>query len=291
MNDLMNIENKILVIRGQQVMLDRDLAGLYGVETKNLNKAMNRNKERFPANFCFQLTIEEFANLRFQVGTSNKKGGRRYLPYAFTEQGVAMLSAVLRSETAVKISIEIMNAFVHMRHYLHGNADLINKVTVIENKIDTKIIEYDKNFSEIFKIIESTPIPVKQNVFVQGQIFDAYIAFQGLIQEAQKEIILIDNYIDLTVLERFSKKKPGVNVTIYTSPNTIVTQLDVSKFNAQYPTLAIKYTTKMHDRFFIIDNTEIYFIGASIKDLGKKCFGFIKMEDTQWMIKTVLGAL
>lgn len=291
MNDLMNIENKILVIRGQQVMLDRDLAGLYGVETKNLNKAMNRNKERFPANFCFQLTIEEFANLRFQVGTSNKKGGRRYLPYAFTEQGVAMLSAVLRSETAVKISIEIMNAFVHMRHYLHGNADLINRVNIIENKIDTKIIEYDKNFSEIFKIIESTPIPVKQNVFVQGQIFDAYIAFHGLIHKAQKEIILIDNYIDLTVLERFSKKKPGVNVTIYTSPNTTVTQLDVSKFNAQYPTMAIKYTTKMHDRFLIIDNTEIYFIGASIKDLGKKCFGFIKMEDTQWMIKTVLGAL
>lgn len=291
MNDLMNIENKILVIRGQQVMLDRDLAGLYGVETKNLNKAMNRNKERFPANFCFQLTIEEFANLRFQVGTSNKKGGRRYLPYAFTEQGVAMLSAVLRSETAVKISIEIMNAFVHMRHYLHGNADLINRVNIIENKIDTKIIEYDKNFSEIFKIIESTPIPVKQNVFVQGQIFDAYIAFQGLIHKAQKEIILIDNYIDLTVLERFSKKKPGVNVTIYTSPNTTVTQLDVSKFNAQYPTMAIKYTTKMHDRFLIIDNTEIYFIGASIKDLGKKCFGFIKMEDTQWMINTVLNAL
>ena len=162
MNDLMNIENKILVIRGQQVMLDRDLAGLYGVETKNLNKAMNRNKERFPANFCFQLTIDEFANLRFQVGTSNKKGGRRYLPYAFTEQGVAMLSAVLRSETAIKISIEIMNAFVHMRHYLRGNADLINRVTVIENKIDTKIIEYDKNFSEIFKIIDSTPIPVKK---------------------------------------------------------------------------------------------------------------------------------
>ena len=291
MNDLMNIENKILVIRGQQVMLDRDLAGLYGVETKNLNKAMNRNKERFPANFCFQLTIEEFANLRFQVGTSNKKGGRRYLPYAFTEQGVAMLSAVLRSETAVKISIEIMNAFVHMRHYLHGNADLINRVNIIENKIDTKIIEYDKNFSEIFKIIDSTPIPVKQNVFVQGQIFDAYIAFQSLIQEAQKEIILIDNYIDLTVLERFSKKNPKVNVTIYTSPNTTLTQLDVSKFNVQYPTLAIKYTTKMHDRFLIIDNTEIYFIGASIKDLGKKCFGFIRMEDSQWMIKTVLGAL
>ena len=202
-----------------------------------------------------------------------------------------MLSAVLRSETAVKISIEIMNAFVHMRHYLRGNADLINRVNIIENKINTKIIEYDKNFSEIFKIIDSTPIPVKQNVFVQGQIFDAYIAFQSLIQEAQKEIILIDNYIDLTVLERFSKKNPKVNVTIYTSPNTTVTQLDVSKFNAQYPNLTIKHTTKMHDRFLIIDKNEIYFIGASIKDLGKKCFGFIKMEDTQWMIKTVLGAL
>ena len=297
MNDLMNIENKILVIRGQQVMLDRDLAGLYGVETKRINEQVKRNIARFPEKFCFQLTKEEAEICsKSQVATLNESGNYRgqnikKLPYAFTEQGVAMLSAVLRSETAVKISIEIMNAFVHMRHYLHGNADLINRVTNIENKIDTKIIEYDKNFSEIFKIIESTPIPVKQNVFVQGQIFDAYIAFQGLIQEAQKEIILIDNYIDLTVLERFSKKKPGVNVTIYTSPNTIVTQLDVSKFNAQYPTLAIKYTTKMHDRFLIIDNTEIYFIGASIKDLGKKCFCFIKMEDAQWMINTVLNAL
>ena len=291
MNDLMNIENKILVIRGQQVMLDRDLAGLYGVETKVLNQSVKRNIERFPEQFCFQLNKTEIKEVVTNCDHLKTLIFSPYNPYAFTEQGVAMLSAVLRSETAVKISIEIMNAFVHMRHYLHGNADLINRVNIIENKIDTKIIEYDKNFSEIFKIIESTPIPVKQNVFVQGQIFDAYIAFQGLIHKAQKEIILIDNYIDLTVLERFSKKKPGVNVTIYTSPNTTVTQLDVSKFNAQYPTMAIKYTTKMHDRFLIIDNTEIYFIGASIKDLGKKCFGFIKMGDTQWMIKTVLGAL
>ena len=280
MNELINVENKILVIRGQQVMLDRDLAELYGVETKNLNKAMNRNKERFPVNFCFQLKTDEFTDLRFQLGTSNQKGGRRYLPYAFTEQGVAMLSAVLRSETAIKISIEIMNAFVNMRHYLHENADMLNRIKTIDNKVDTKFLEYDKNFSKIFKIIDSVPVPMKQNVFVQGQIFDAYAAFQNLVQKARKEIILIDNYIDLTVLERLAKKRPGVNVTIYTRSDTQITHLDIAKFNAQYPTLIIKHTSKMHDRFLILDNNKIYFIGASVKDLGKKCFAFNIMDSS-----------
>ena len=175
MSDLINIENKILVIRGQQVMLDRDLAELYGVETKNINKAMSRNKERFPINFCFQLTADEFASLRFQNGTSNKKGGRRYLPFVFTEQGVAMLSGVLHSDIAVKVSISIMNAFVHMRHYLNNNSDYINQVNKLETKVDLKFVEYDKNFTKIFKVLDSSPKSIKQGVFVQGQIFDAYI--------------------------------------------------------------------------------------------------------------------
>ena len=281
MNELINIENRILVIRGQHVMLDRDLAVLYGVETKRLNEAVKRNKERFPDRFCFQLDKNEFNNWKSQFATSNSdKMSLRKIPYAFTEQGVAMLSAVLRSETAIKISIEIMNAFVNMRHYLHENADMLNRIKTIDNKIDTKFLEYDKNFSKIFKIIDSVPVPMKQNVFVQGQIFDAYAAFQNLVQKARKEIILIDNYIDLTVLERLAKKRPGVNVTIYTRTDTQITHLDIAKFNAQYPTLIIKHTSKMHDRFLILDNNEIYFIGASVKDLGKKCFAFNIMDSS-----------
>ena len=290
MNDLINIENKILVIRGQQVMLDRDLADLYGVETRIINQAVKRNEERFPESFCFKLSNDELQNLKSQFVISSW-GGSRFSPYAFTEQGVAMLSAVLRSETAVKVSIEIMNAFVNMRHYLHRNADLINRVNIIENKIDTKIIEYDETFSKIFKAIDFGPVPIKQGIFVQGQIFDAYTKFQELIQKAKKEIILIDNYIDLTVLDRLTVKSPGVDVIIYTQPKTPIKKLDIAKFNAQYPTLTLKNTTSMHDRFLIIDNTEIYHIGASLKDLGKKCFGFTRLEEAQLMIKTVMGAV
>ena len=245
MNDLMNIENKILVIRGQQVMLDRDLAELYEVETKNLNKAMNRNKERFPDDFCFKITTEEFSSLRFHFGTSNQKGGRRYLPYVFTEQGVAMLSAVLRSSTAIQISIKIMEAFVKMRHYLLDNAGIITRLTHTE----LKLLEHDKNFEKIFSTMNTSPAPVKQKVFSQGQVFDAYTFFQSLIQKAKKEIILIDNYIDLSVLERLTQKKREVKVTVYTLNKTPITQLDISKFNSQYPTLVIRHTSKVHDRF------------------------------------------
>lgn len=291
MNDLITIENKILVIRGQQVMLDRNLAELYGVETKNLNKAMNRNKERFPSKYCFQLTQEEFSVLRFHFGTSNGKGGRRYLPYVFTEQGVAMLSAVLHSPTAIKVSIEIMDAFVHMRHYLHNNTSYLSRINAIDNKIDTKFIEYDNNFSKIFKVLDTCPEPVKQGVFFQGQIFDAYSFFQNLIQRAQKELILIDNYIDLTVLDQLSKKQDGVNVTIYTKPDTPITKLDEKKFNRQYPTLVINHTETMHDRFLILDNIKIYHIGASLKDLGKKCFAFTNLEDAKSVIQEVLRRL
>ena len=289
MNELINIENKILVIRGQQVMLDRDLAGLYGVETKRINEAVKRNIDRFPKTFCFQLSESEYAFLRSQFATSKKcetRGGRQYLPYAFTEQGVAMLSAVLRSETAVKVSIDIMNAFVAMRRFLLSNAQVFQRL----DRIEAKQLETDHNIETIFTLMDKYKIEDKQGVFVQGQIFDAYTKFQELIQKAQKEIILIDNYIDLTVLERLTKKNPGVNVTIYTHPDTPITQLEINKFNAQYPTLTIKYTSTMHDRFLIIDNAEIYHIGASVKDLGKKCFGFTKLEDTRW-IKIVLNAL
>ena len=288
MNELMNIESKILVIRSQQVMLDRDLAELYGVETKRLKEQVKRNIERFPKQFCFKLSTDEFRNWRSQFATSNSdKMGLRYSPYAFTEQGVAMLSAVLHSKIAIQVSIAIMNAFVKMRHYLLDNAGIITRLTHTE----IKLLEHDKNFEKIFSAMNSSPTPMKQNIFSQGEVFDAYSFFQGLIQKAQKEIILIDNYIDLTVLERLSKKNPGVDVTIYTLKNTPITQLDIDKFDTQYPSLSLKYTSKVHDRFLILDNKEIYHIGASLKDLGKKCFGFTQLMDAKSMINTVLGTV
>lgn len=295
--DRNSIESKILNIRNKQVMLDSELAAIYGIETKVFNQAVKRNIERFPDEFRFQLTEEEMNTFfkpasRSQIVTLNSSGNLRgsnikYRPYAFTEQGVAMLSAVLRSETAVKVSIEIMNAFVQMRHYLQENANIISRLTNTE----TKLLEHDKNFEKIFAALDSNPKPKKEGVFFQGQIFDAYAFFQNIIQKAKKEIILIDGYVDLTVLEQFSKKKSGVQVTIYTDSKTKISSLDVQKFNSQYPNLILNHTSKMHDRFLIIDNMTVYHIGASLKDLGKKCFAFELMEDSEVLIPLILKNL
>lgn len=283
-----SIERKIYIIREKQVMIDRDLAELYGVETRVINQAVKRNIERFPEHFCFQLTEEEFKIWKSQFVISNsEKMGLRKLPYAFTEQGVAMLSAVLRSEIAVKVSIEIMNAFVQMRHYLQENANIISRLTNTE----TKLLEHDKNFEKIFAALESNSKPKKEGIFFQGQIFDAYAFFQNIIQKAKKEIILIDVYVDLSVLEQLSKKKSGVQVTIYTDSKTKISSLDVQKFNSQYPNLILNHTSKMHDRFLIIDNMTVYHIGASLKDLGKKCFAFELMEDSEVLIPLILKNL
>jgi hypothetical protein len=287
----MNIENKILVIRGQQVMLDRDLAEIYGYETKNFNRQVKNNIDKFDEDFMFQLTKEETDTLsRCKNFTLNEKDGRgsniKYLPYAFTEQGIYMLMTVLKGDLAVRQSKALIRLFKKMKQYFANNAEIIQRIDTLEyHKIETDI-----KLDTLFTLMNKYKIEDKQGVFVQGQIFDAYIAFQNIIQKAQKEIILIDNYIDLTVLERLSKKNPKVLVTICTRPDTPVTNLDVSKFNSQYPTLNIRHTTKIHDRFLIIDNAEIYFIGASVKDLGKKCFAFMQFEDAQW-IRTVLNAL
>ena len=295
--DRNSIESKILNIRNKQVMLDSELAAIYGIETKVFNQAVKRNIERFPDEFRFQLTEEEMNTFfkpasRSQIVTLNSSGNLRgsnikYRPYAFTEQGVAMLSAVLRSETAVKVSIEIMNAFVQMRHYLQENANIISRLTNTE----TKLLEHDKNFEKIFAALESNPKPKKEGIFFQGQIFDAYAFFQNIIQKAKKEIILIDGYVDLSVLEQLSKKKSGVQVMIYTDSKTKISALDVQKFNLQYPQLILKHTSKMHDRFLIIDNKTVYHIGASLKDLGKKCFAFELMEDSTVLIPLILKNL
>lgn len=287
-----NIEKKILSIRNQQVMIDRDLAELYGVETKRLNEQVRRNIERFPERFMFQLNDLEFEIWKSQFATSNSdKMGLRRAPYAFTEQGVAMLSAVLKSETAVAVSIQIMDAFVVMRHFLQNNAQIFSEL----DQIKRHQLESDKKIEELFAKMDKYGVEQVQGIFFQGQIFDAYSFFQKLIQKANKEIILIDGYVDLSVLDRLSKKNVGVKVTIYTLQNpkmkNPLSQIDIQKFNSQYPTLTVNYTTKMHDRFLIIDNVELYHIGASIKDLGKTCFGFDLMADSRKLIPAVLGNL
>ena len=231
-------------------------------------------------------------NLKSQIVTSRQRGKySKYLSYVFTEQGVAMLSAVLRSETAVKVSIQIMNAFVAMRRFLLNNAKIFTEIDSIKEHLlasDLHQKESDKRIDTLFSLMDKYKIKDKQDIFFKGQIYDAYSTFQRLIQKAKKDIILIDNYIDLTVFDRLTQKNVGVKVTIYTRPDTPIKQLDIDKFNIQYPTLAIKHTSAMHDRFLILDNAEIYHIGASIKDLGKKCFGFTQLEDAAIIIKAIM---
>jgi len=272
------IKNLIYVIRGQQVMLDSDLAELYQVETKVFNQAVKRNEERFPKEFCFQLTREEYNALRSQIVTSKGKGGRRYLPYVFTEQGIAMLSAVLRSDVAIQVSIKIMNAFVEMRRFLTSNSLMLNKINEIEVKQSIFQKSTEEKFDKVFQYI-SEHEEVLQKIFFDGQIYDAFSLLTELITKAEKELVLIDNYVDVSTLNMLAKKKVGVRVVIYTVKRTKLSKVDVDNFNRQYPPLEVKYTEAFHDRFLIVDGLYAYHIGASIKDAGKKCFGINKMED------------
>lgn len=271
------IENRIYTIRGQQVMLDSDLARIYQVETKVFNQTVKRNTDRFPESFCFQLTQDEFdaINLRSQFVTSSLNyGGRRYLPYVFSEQGIAMLSAVLRSNIAIKVSIEIMNAFVEMRKILVNNAALFHRL----DKIELKQIDADQKFEEIFKALESGKLYSEKGIFYNGQIFDAYAFVSDIIRSAQSSIILIDNYVDDTVLTLLGKRNNSVTATIYTKSISNQLRLDVQRYNSQYPPVEVEVFSDAHDRFLIIDNTKLYHIGASLKDLGKKWFAFSRMD-------------
>lgn len=276
-----SIRRKIYTIRGKQVMLDRDLAEFYGVETKVLNQAVKRNIERFPEVFMFQLIKDELDNWRSQFVTSNReKMGLRKLSYAFTEQGVAMLSGVLRSETAVKMSIQIINTFVEMRRFLVNNASLFQRIETVEKKQLKHKMETDEKFKKVFDAMQSKELEPKQGIFFDGQIFDAHKFVSGLIRKANKSILLIDNYIDETLLDLFTKKKKNVEVTIFTKRITKTILLDVEKFNAQYPSIELKKFTKAHDRFLIIDDKDVYHLGASLKDLGKKWFAFSKFDSS-----------
>ena len=276
--DNIEIQNMIYSVRGKQVMLDSDLAQLYHVETKVFNQAVKRNINRFPEHFRFQLTESEFKNLRSQFVTTREHdsthGGRRYMPYAFTEQGIAMLSAVLKSDIAVDVSIKIMDAFVKMRNFLLSNREMFARL----DRVELKQLETDKKLEEVFNYI-ATNTEVKQNIFFDGQIYDAFSFIVGLIGKAKKEIVLIDNYVDINTLNILCKKNKGVDITIATAGKGNLSTKDINKFNAQYPKLSVKTTTDFHDRFLIIDSTEVYHIGASIKDAGKKSFGITKIED------------
>ena len=271
-------------------MLDSDVAMLYHYETKNVNKAVKRNIDRFPEEFCFQLTENEFETLRFQIGTSKQnlkindelRGGRRYLPYVFTEQGIAMLAGVLKNDIAIKVSINIIKSFIEMRKFISLNGQVFERLTNMEYKL----LEHDKKFDEVFDQLQLEE-NIKQRIFFEGQIYDAYSLIVDIIKKANKKILIIDNYVDDSIFKMLTKKKSNIEVIILTSNKSNIQNIDIQKFNKEYPFLKVTRTNKFHDRFIIIDNKEMYHLGASIKDLGKKCFGINKIEDVKIIEKII----
>ena len=275
-----SIESMIVVIRGQQVILDRDLAMLYGVETKALNQAVKRNIERFPDDFMFQLTKEECS--RSQIVTLNKGRGQnlKYMPYAFTENGIAMLSSVLKSSAAVEMNIRIMRTFTAMRRFTSLNYQLLQRIELVEHQqleIALRQTVSDRKMEEIFSLIDTQSIPPKEGIFYDGQIFDAYAFASELIKSAKRRIVLIDNYIDESVLLMLAKRNERVPAEIVTKQLSETLTLDLERHNRQYPPITIRESPRYHDRFLIVDDT-VYHIGASLKDLGKKLFAFSRME-------------
>jgi hypothetical protein len=275
-----NIQGMIYAIRGKQVMLDSDLAMLYQVETGALNRAVKRNETRFPDDFRFQLTKDEYTNLKCQIGISseNEYGGRRTLPYAFTEQGISMLSSVLKSDVAVNVSIGIMRTFVEMRKYMANTSLLYDRMNAMEERQITYQNETNEKFERVFEYIADHE-ESQQKIFYDGQIYDAFSLLVDFISGAEKNIVLVDNYVDVGTLNILAKKKSGVDVTIYTVKKTRLSEKDVETFNQQYSKLEVQYTGVFHDRFLIIDETKAYHIGASLKDAGKKCFAISLLND------------
>ena len=286
--DIEDIKERIYTVRGKQVMLDSDVAILYLYETRRINEAVKRNIARFPEDFCFKLTNEEYIILKSQIATSNieenihARGGKKKIPYVFTEKGIIMLSGLLKNDIAVEVSIKIVEAFIQMRNFINNNRNLLERVISIENNVDKKFNDYDNKFEQIFSELQKN-IEFKQKIFFKGQIWDSYELIIDIIKTAQSKIVIIDNYIDDTILKMLQKKNKNVQAIIVTSQNCNITKLDIKKFNEQYGALQIARTDKFHDRFIIIDNKELYHCGASLKDLGKKCFGINKIEGIEFM--------
>jgi hypothetical protein len=276
------IESRIFSIRNIQVMLDFHLAALYDVETKRINEQVKRNFRRFPANFMFQLTKTEWDYLQSQIATTNIQllqphsatAKRRTLPYAFTEQGVAMLSSVLKSDTAIDVSIKIIEAFVEMRKIIFDN----NLIHFRIDKIERKQLESEQKFDLIFKALENKNEIIEQGIYFEGQIFDSYSITSKIIRSAKKSIILVDNYIDETTLLHLTKKNIKVKVILMTKNISNQMLLDVKKANEQYPEFILKKFDFSHDRFLIIDEIKVYHLGASLKDLGKKWFAYTELN-------------
>ena len=305
-----------------QVLLDSDVAMLYGYETGHINRAASRNKERFPEDFRFQLTKEETEILKCQNGISRCQNGtlngepslsdsmrsqiatlnevessrsqnvtlkrgknKKYLPYAYTEQGIAMLSGLLKNDIAVQVSIGIMQAFVEMRHALTAYGSTFERLTTVEYKL----LDHDKRFDELFDLIQS-PAEFRQGIFHKGQIYDAFKLITDIIRSAEQSIVIIDNYADASVLEMLTDKKDGVAVTIVTGKPNLISTLALNKFIAQYPETRVLKSDNFHDRFIVIDENKLYHIGASLKDAGKKCFA-VSILDNQSVIKAILSEL
>jgi hypothetical protein len=277
------LKAKIFTIRGVQVMLDRDLAELYNVETKRINEQVKRNEKRFPNHFMFQLNQQEWSDLIVQMTESGKRvlrsqsatAKRRSHPYVFTEQGVAMLSAVLNSDIAISVSVQIMDAFVEMRSLISTNSLFNYRL----ERLESKQLETDKRFEQLFSELESNQLKHSQGIFFEGQLFDAYVFANDLIKSAKHSIILIDNYIDETTLVMLSKRNANCKAIIYTHKISAQLQLDLQKHNEQYPEIEIKLLKTSHYRFLILDEKELYHIGASLKDLGKRWFAFSKLNE------------
>lgn len=275
-NDIVveSVENRIYLIRGEHVILDKDLAALFQTETKRLNEQVRRNIDRFPHEFMFQLSKDEWTCLRSHFATLDGRGRySKYLPYAFTEHGVIMVAAILKSEVADKASVMIVKSFVAMRRFLVSNAQVFQRL----DKIEYKLLESDYKFEDLYSKLEEKTLTPRQGVFFDGQIYDAYEFVCNLIREAKTRIILIDNYIDDTVLTMLDKRKAGVTASVYTQHVTKQLQLDIDKHNKQYPVIDVQVFKKSHDRFLAIDDS-VYLIGASLKDLGKKWFGITQMQ-------------
>lgn len=290
---LLPIENLIHIIRGQQVMIDSDLARLYGVETKYLKRAVKANIKRFPPDFMFELDSSEFDSLRCNYCTSNTKsqrGGIRYLPFAFTENGVAMLSSVLKSDTAIEVNIRIMRVFTAMRSFLTNNAHVFQRLETVEHHqllLQEHLSEHDRKFEEVLSRLDDKDSEPIEGFFFEGQIFDAYSLISDLIRKATRRIILIDNYVDDQILKVLTKRGDGVPAIIYTDPRHSQISNDLLCHNAQYPRIEVRHCTNVHDRFLMIDDT-VYFIGGSIKDLGKKIVAFSQMHQNPDSILTRL---
>ena len=293
LNSYQEIEDRIFIIRGVQVMIDRDLADIYEVKTKRLNEQVKRNIERFPERFMFQLSDNESDKLVANCDRFKTLKHSSSNPYAFTEQGVSMLASVLNSETAVQKSIKIIDAFVAMRRFIQSNAKLFIELDHLRKEVsetNAHLQENDRKIEHILTIMDKYKIEDRQKLFFDGQIYDAFTFMVSLVQKADKEIILIDNYAGVGTLDVLSKKKENVDVQLFTSKKAKITQSDIDKFNAQYPTITLNYTETFHDRFLIIDSSLGYSIGSSVKDAGKRCFAVTQIYE-KWMVKMILERL